>query len=202
MNLYIFEPVGDGLNNVLFNLISQSSGTYVVAIIIAMATAFDMGGPVNKAAFAVTMALAANRSFPMTSNILGAIIPPLGIGMAVILNQYIFKKKNIYDEMLEAAGYTSFISGIIGISEGAIPFALKNPLITIPLNLVGSAIAAVLATIFRVEIWFPIPQFWGWPLIEGLFPYLISLLVGVLFVAIGNILIRDYLANKKRSSRY
>ncbi|MCF1628635.1 fructose-specific PTS transporter subunit EIIC [Tetragenococcus koreensis] len=202
MNLYIFEPVGDGLNNVLFDLISQSSGIYAVAIVVAMATAFDMGGPVNKAAFAVTMALAANHSFPMTANILGCIIPPLGIGMAVILNQYIFKKKNIYDETLEAAGYTSFISGIIGISEGAIPFALKNPLITIPLNLVGSAIAAILATIFRVEIWFPIPQFWGWPLIEGLVPYLVSLLVGVLFVAIGNIFIRDYLTNKRRSSRY
>ncbi|MBS6070231.1 MAG: fructose-specific PTS transporter subunit EIIC [Enterococcus avium] len=196
LNMLIFEPIGGGLNNLLFDVISKSSGTYVVAIVIAMATAFDMGGPVNKAAFAVTLALATNESFPMTANILGCIIPPLGIGMSVILNQYIFKK-NIFDESLEAAGYTSFISGIIGISEGAIPFALKNPLITIPLNLVGSALAAVLATLFGVEIWFPIPQFWGWPLVQGLPMYLVSLAAGILFVALGNIFIREYLFNKK-----
>lgn len=197
LNLYIFEPIGGGLNNLLFDVISKSTGTYVIAIVIAMATAFDMGGPVNKAAFAVTMTLAANQSFPMTANILGCIIPPLGIGLSVILNQYVFKR-DIYDESMEADGYTSFISGIIGISEGAIPFALKNPLITIPLNLLGSALAAVLATLFGVEIWFPIPQFWGWPLVQGLVPYLLSLLAGVLFVAIGNIVIRDYLATKKK----
>lgn len=196
LNLYIFEPIGGGLNKLLVDIIGQSTGLYFIAIVIAFATAFDMGGPFNKAAFAVTLALAADHTFPMTANILGCIIPPLGIGASVILNQHVFKR-DIYDDSLVAAGYTSFISGIIGISEGAIPFALRDPLITIPLNMVGSAIAAVIATFFKVKIWFPIPQFWGWPLVEGLLPYLLSLLVGVLFVAIGNIMIRDHIAKRK-----
>ena len=196
-NLFIFEPIGGGLNKALIDLIAESNGTYAVTVVIAAATAFDMGGPFNKAALAVTLSLAADRSFPVTPNIMGAIIPPLGCGVSVILNQYIFKK-DIYDEQMVENGYTSIISGLVGITEGAIPFALTNPVITISLNIVGSVLAACIAMFFNATIWYTIPQFWGWPLITNLIPYLFALTFGILFVALGNIYFRNFVVMKKK----
>lgn len=196
LNLFILEPIGGGLNKALVDIIGSTSGVYSVAIIMGFATALDMGGPVNKAAFAVTLALAANHSFPMTANVISSIIPPLGTGLAVMLNQYLFHFK-IYDDRQISDGYTSFISGVVGVSEGAIPFALRKPAITIPMNMIGAAVAAVLATAFGAEMWFPIPQFWGWPLISHLAGYLIALLAGMLVVAIGDDFLFEYSRRRK-----
>ncbi|MBY6274228.1 MAG: PTS fructose transporter subunit IIABC, partial [Bacillaceae bacterium] len=76
LNFYIVDPVFGGLNELLRNLIesAQNSGELVLSAIIAAATAFDLGGPINKAAGAIAIGLAADQIFPLTPRVLAIVI--------------------------------------------------------------------------------------------------------------------------------
>ncbi|SET16803.1 fructose-specific PTS transporter subunit EIIC [Anaerobranca gottschalkii] len=201
LNFYIVDPVFGGLNEILKNLIlsSREVGTITLSSIIAAATAFDLGGPVNKAAGAIAIGLAADRIFPLTPRVLSIVIPPIGLGLATILDKFLVGRK-VFDEDLRVAGRTSILLGFIAISEGAIPFMLKNPLITIPINIIGAILGSVTAVLLGAVQWYPLPAIWGWPLVENLWAYIIGLLVGTLFIALSNIFIRFRIL--KRKSRY
>lgn len=200
INFYIVDPVFGSLNLWLKNTIQSASGagTYSLCMIIAAATAFDLGGPINKAAGAIAIGLAADHIFPLTARVLAIVIPPMGLGLATILDKYIVKRR-VFDENLRFTGKTSLLLGFLAISEGAIPFMLKNPLITIPINIIGAMIGSVVAVVLGAVQWNPLPAIWGWPLVENLWAYLVGLAAGVLFIAIANIFVRSALLKKKES---
>lgn len=79
----------------------------------------------------------------------------------------------------------------MGISEGAIPFALENPAFTVPLYMIGSLIGALFAVVLGAVQWFPESAIWAWPLVENLLAYVGGILVGSAFIAIVNILYRN-----------
>ncbi|MFG6115966.1 fructose-specific PTS transporter subunit EIIC [Halobacillus sp. MO56] len=199
LNFYIVDPVFGGLNVMLRNTIeaSQESGEIVLSTIIAAATAFDLGGPINKAAGAIAIGLAADEIFPLTARVLAIVIPPIGLGLATVLDKYVVGRR-VFDANLRVTGNTSILLGFIAISEGAIPFMLRNPLITIPINIIGAILGAVTAVLLGAVQWLPLPAFWGWPLVENIWAYLIGLLVGTLFIALTNILIRHMLIKRGR----
>lgn len=135
----IMEFLTDFLNNM------QGASSIVLALLLGAMISFDMGGPVNKVAFlfGASMITAGN---PL---IMGAIasaiaVPPLGMGLATLLN-----KKKYEEEELEA-GKAALAMGLVGITEGAIPFAAKDPLRVIPSIMVGSMTASVIAMLFKV----------------------------------------------------
>ncbi|MCH3081391.1 PTS fructose transporter subunit IIABC, partial [Listeria monocytogenes] len=82
--------------------------------IIACLTAFDLGGQVNKAAGAIAIGLAADGIFPLTARVLAIVIPPIGLGLATVLDNYVVKRR-VFDENLLVAGTTSIFLGFIAI---------------------------------------------------------------------------------------
>lgn len=201
LNFYIVEPVFGNLNLTIQNLIvaAQDAGTYGLAAIIAAATAFDLGGPVNKAAGAIAMGLAADGIYPLTPRVLSIIIPPIGLGLATIIDRFVVGRR-VFDDALRMSGNTSLVLGFLAISEGALPFMLKNPLLTVPINIIGSILGSWVAIYLGAVQWLPLPAIWGWPLAENVAAYIIGLLVGVLFIALANIFIRFWMIKRNEGA--
>lgn len=122
-------------------LSSMSAGNAVVlAAILGAMIAFDMGGPVNKAAFFFGSAMIKEGNYAVMGAVAAAIcIPPLGVGLATIL------RKSLWSEEERDAGMASLAMGFIGITEGAIPFAAANPLRVLPGTMLGAMVAAMIA---------------------------------------------------------
>lgn len=202
LNLFIVDPVFGGLNKLISDAIVSMSGSGQLGLsaIIAAATAFDLGGPINKAAGAIAIGLSADHIFPLTPRVLAIVIPPLGLGLSTMIDRFVVRRR-VYPQDLRVVGGTSFLLGFLAISEGAIPFMLRNPLITIPINVVGAIAGSCTAVALGAVQWLPLPAVWGWPLVTNLPAYLIGLLVGVLVVAFGNIFVRFAIIKKKRSER-
>jgi PTS system fructose-specific IIC component len=198
LNFYIVDPVFGGLNSLLRHWIesAKGSGNVALASIIAAATAFDLGGPINKAAGAIAIGLATDHIYPLTARVLAIVIPPIGLGLATIIDKYVVGRR-VFDENLRITGNTSLLLGFIAISEGAIPFMLRNPLIVIPINIIGAMIGSSLAVVLGAVQWYPLPAIWGWPLVDHLWAYLVGLAAGVLFIAFANIFVRFSLMKRK-----
>jgi fructose PTS system EIIBC or EIIC component len=145
----------------------------VLAAIMGAMVGFDLGGPVNKAAVTTAMALIASGIYlPNTAVQVAIIVPPLGAGVATLLS----KKK--YDSSLREAGKAALIMGFVGISEGAIPFAIESPLKVIPVNMIGSAVASAMAVGLGAVNKAPISGFYGWFVVEKWPVYVLSIAVG------------------------
>ena len=140
---FAVNPLGNFIMNGVASFIAAvgSAGAVAYAIIIAAMMAFDLGGPVNKAAFSIAMPLGATGVNMIPLNY-GSMIAPLGFGMAVLFDKLIWKGK-LFSESLEGAGLPSFIMGLFNVTEGAMPLMLDDPIAMIPINMLGSAIGAV-----------------------------------------------------------
>ncbi|KMY49717.1 PTS fructose transporter subunit IIC [Peribacillus loiseleuriae] len=178
-----FANLNFGLENWL-NGLSGSNQILMAAIIGAM-VGFDLGGPVNKAAVTTAMALLASGIYaPNTAAQVAIIIPPLGLGLATVL------AKRKYNTELREAGKSSLVMGLVGISEGAIPFAVESPLKVIPATVLGSAAGGALAVGLGSINQAPISGFYGWFTIIQWPLYILSILIGTLIVAGLSILLR------------
>ena len=137
----------------------QKSSPVILGLIIGCMSAFDMGGPVNKAAYVTgTMLLAQGNYLFMAGVSAACITPPLIIALAATF------KKDRFTEEDRTAGLINYVLGCTHITEGAIPFAAKNPLKVIPVLMAGSPISAIATYIMKVEV--PAPH--GGFLILGL----------------------------------
>lgn len=201
LNYYVVEPIFGGLNLMLQNFIRslQAAGTLSLSAVIAAATSFDLGGPVNKAAGAIAIGLAADHIFPLTPRVLAIVIPPIGLGLATVLDIYVVRRRVFSDE-LQIVGKTSLILGFLAVSEGALPFLFANPLITIPINIIGAVAGACTAVYLGAIQWYPLPAVWGWPLVENVSSYIIGLAVGAFIIAFANIFVRFYIIKKSEDS--
>lgn len=145
---YPLSVVMNWLTDVLGSL--QGGSAIVLGLVIGVMTAFDMGGPVNKTASTFTMAL-------MTAGVYGpngmfrvaVAIPPIACGLAS------FVAKNKFDDADRQMGISAIFMGCIGITEGAIPFAVKDFGHIIPGICVGSAVGAALAAAQGIECFVP-----------------------------------------------
>lgn len=173
------------LNQGMESWLLSMSGTnkIMLAAIIGGMVGFDLGGPINKAAVTTAMALLASGIYePNTAAQVAIIIPPIGLGLASL----VWSKR--FPESLREAGKASTLMGFIGVSEGAIPFALANPKI-IFVNVVGSALGAALAVGFGAVNHAPISGFYGWLAVDKWPVYVIAIACGSLFIAIGSLLV-------------
>ncbi|POP41304.1 PTS fructose transporter subunit IIABC [Superficieibacter electus] len=197
INFYFVDPVFGSLNQFFQQfIINHGNGSALtLAAIIASLTAFDLGGPVNKSAGAIAIGLAADHIFPLTARTLGIVIPPIGIGLATVIDKYIVRQR-VFDANQRITGTTSLILGFLAIGEGAIPFMLKNPVITISINILGAVLGAIIAISLGSVQWFPLPAIWGWPLVEHLPAYLAGMFSGVIFIALANVLVRYQLIKR------
>lgn len=128
---------------------NYSSMPLITGAIIGAMIGFDFGGPVNKTAlifgtavFTDTVAKYGiqNANFvPGTAAQAAISVAPLGIWLAA----RIFKKKFTEQEHISAA--SAFGMGIVGVTEGAIPFVAAHPIQMITASVIGSAVAGGLA---------------------------------------------------------
>lgn len=118
----------------------QSSNFIILGIVLGAMAGFDMGGPVNKAGYAFALAaIDAGNGLPYAAFAAAKSLP----GIIVAISAWIVPKGYTDDE--KDAAKTSWLLGVFGISEGAIPFALRDPLRVIPATMAGGALAAVVS---------------------------------------------------------
>jgi len=153
----------------------ENSSPILLGIIIGVMCASDFGGPINKAAYVTGTALLAQGNYYFMAGVSAACIaPPLATGFAVLLN------KKAYSKNERTAGYVNFLLGSTHITEGAIPFAAKHPLWNIPAFMVGSAIAAALTYVSRIQVPAPHGGFIILPLVNKPFLWVLWIVVGAL----------------------
>lgn len=164
-----------GITKGLTDFLNSLSGGSIVllACIMGAMDAFDMGGPVNKVAFAFTIMAVSNGNYNIAGiNAVGVAVPALSVGVAT----FIAAKKFTAEE--REAGKAGFLMGLIGITEGAIPFAAADPLRIIPANMIGSAVGCSVAALLHVTN----KVAWGGlivlPAITNMVGYVIALAVG------------------------
>ncbi|MCJ2045895.1 fructose-specific PTS transporter subunit EIIC [Methylobacterium sp. J-078] len=128
----------------------QGTSAVLLGLVLGGMMAVDMGGPVNKAAYASSAALIASGiTAPMAAVMIGGMTPPLGIALATRLFPARFSKPE------REAGGAAAVLGAAFITEGAIPFAAADPLRVIPAMVAGSALAGAIALSVGVEIKVP-----------------------------------------------
>lgn len=175
--IYIISiPIGIAMNW-LVEVLGQIQGgsAILLGLIIGAMTAIDMGGPINKTATAFTLALMAEGIYsPNGAHRIAVAIPPL----ALAVSTFIDRKK--YTEDDKNLGISAFFMGLIGITEGAIPFAVKDMKRVLPAIIIGSAIGGAMGMANGVEALVPHGGLIILPVVNGKLWYTISMLVGVL----------------------
>ncbi|CAH0439690.1 PTS fructose transporter subunit IIC [Ralstonia pseudosolanacearum] len=144
--------------------------------------AFDMGGPVNKAAYAFSTGLIGSQVYtPMAATMAAGMTPPLGIALAA----WLFPSRFTGEER-QAARATAVL-GLAFISEGAIPYAARDPLRVIPALVLGSACAGALSMLFGVELRVPHGGAFVLPIpnaVTHLGGYVVALVAGTVLTAV------------------
>jgi len=178
------------INETMMSFLSnmQDSNPILLGLIVGAMSAFDMGGPINKAAYVTGVALLGDGNFHFMAGVSAACIaPPLITTVATVLF------KNEFTEEERSAGFVNFILGCTHITEGAIPFAAKAPLVVIPILMIGSSVAAILTYLFGVQVPAPHGGFLVLPVVTGAFLWVVAIAIGSL---VGGVLFGLY----KRSS--
>jgi len=157
----------------------QSANPILLGIVVGMFAAFDFGGPVNKAVYVTGTVLLAQGNYYFMAGVSAACItPPLVIALATTL----FRKA--FTEEERAAGVVNYILGCTHITEGAIPFAAKDPLRVIPIMMLASAISAVLSYVAHITVPAPHGGFLILPLVNHAILWVGCILVGSLVGAV------------------
>ena len=118
----------------------STGNSVLLALILGSMIAFDMGGPVNKTAFFFGAAMIHEGNYQIMGICAAAICtPPLGMGLATLI------RRKLWTAEEQESGLAAIAMGLVGITEGAIPFAAADPLRVIPSIMAGSALAAVIA---------------------------------------------------------
>ncbi|MGL4573149.1 MAG: PTS fructose transporter subunit IIC [Clostridium sp.] len=202
-SLFIVGPIGVGFIKgitILINMVGQAGGA-VLSAILGGAMAFDLGGPVNKTAMTIGMQLNSDTGFTYTPILLGILIPPIGIGLATVIDKLLVGKK-VFDDSLGGSGIPSMILGVVGISEGAIPFMIADPIGQIPINVIGAALGSSISFALGSFANISVPaSVWGWPLIQKPAGFFLGLLVGIIFVAVASVYRKSYLVKKREGSK-
>ncbi|WP_447905940.1 PTS fructose transporter subunit IIC [Stenotrophomonas sepilia] len=160
----------------------QGSSAILLGLLLGGMMAVDMGGPVNKASYAFSTALISSQVYtPMAATMIGGMTPPLGIALAT----WLFSNRFTAEERGTAGA-----AGVLGLSfvtEGAIPYAARDPLRTIPALILGSAVAGAISMAAGVELKVPHGGVFVLPIpnaVTHLGVYLLALLAGVAVTAV------------------
>lgn len=178
---YIVDPPATALNESLNSFLSNLSGTNIVILgaILGGMMAIDMGGPINKAAYAFSIAtLTAGNPEPITAAMIGGMVPPLAIALATV----VFRNK--FTPVERSSGPTNLVMGLSFITEGAIPFAAADPLRVIPSMMVGSAVAGAMALGLGATIPAPHGGIFVVGVGDNVLMFLLALLVGTIVSAL------------------
>ena len=140
--VYAVNPVLGQVNHWLDATLDSMRGgsRLVLGCVLGGMMATDYGGPINKAAYVTgTLALVSGQQDVMAAVMAGGMVPPLGVALSCLL----FPEKFTREERRTVP--QNLVMGASFVTEGALPFALKDPLRVVPACMAGSALAGCLA---------------------------------------------------------
>ncbi|MCE9665842.1 PTS fructose-like transporter subunit IIB [Halomonas sp. M5N1S17] len=180
----IGEPVAAilaGLTSFLAGM--DATNAVLLGILLGAMMCFDLGGPVNKAAYTFGVGLLASQTYaPMAAIMAAGMVPAIGMGIAS------FVARNKFSEPEREAGKASFVLGLCFISEGAIPFAAKDPLRVIPACIAGGAITGALSMLVGAQLMAPHGGIFVLMIPNAITPvllYIAAIVVGSLVTGLG-----------------
>ncbi len=163
----------------------MGAGAIVLGLAIGCMCAFDMGGPVNKAAYVtgtglLATGLAAGVGTPeytlgttfMAAVSAACIAPPLVTTFATIVG------KKYFSEDDRNAGLVNFILGCTHITEGAIPFMTANIWPVMPIMMLSSSIAAIITLMLGIQVPAPHGGFLVLPVVNNPIGWVVAILIG------------------------
>ncbi|EEE18395.1 fructose-specific PTS transporter subunit EIIC [Borreliella burgdorferi] len=169
------------INESITNMLNQLSGTNmaILGALLGGMMAIDMGGPVNKAAYAFGIAMITAKNYiPHASIMAGGMIPPIGIALATSLFKNRFSKEE------RESGKVCYFLGACFITEGVIPFAAADPLRVIPACILGSSVGGFISALFKVEVIAPHGGIFILPIVVNPLMWITSILVGSIITAV------------------
>jgi fructose PTS system EIIBC or EIIC component len=193
MLVVIGQPIAalqEGLTNWLEGL--GGSNAILLGIIIGLMMAFDMGGPVNKVAYAFGLAALASGNLKIMAAVMAAgMTPPLGLALATVIRKHLFTRAE------RQAGEAAWLLGASFITEGAIPFAAADPLRVIPSIMAGSAVTGGLAMAMDVSLRAPHGGIFVLFAVGNVLGFLLALAAGVLVAATLVIVLKQFTESKE-----
>jgi PTS system fructose-specific IIC component len=196
MVLVLGRPLAAAITG-LTNWLNGLSGTSAVllGILLGLMMAFDMGGPVNKAAYAfATAGLASYISNPtentgplvIMATVMGAgMVPPIALSLATVLRPKLFTPAE------QEQGKAAWLLGLAFITEGAIPFAAADPLRVIPPIMIGSATTGAIVAAAGVQAQAPHGGIVVFFAINGVLMWLLAIAVGTVVGALAVIVAKS-----------
>ena len=164
----------------------SGSNAILLGIIIGLMMAFDMGGPVNKVAYAFGLAALASGNLKVMAAVMAAgMTPPLGLALATVV------RKNLFTKAERQAGEAAWLLGASFITEGAIPFAAGDPLRVIPSLMLGSAVTGALVMGFGNTSRAPHGGIWVVGLISKPVLYILAIVIGTVITAAGVVVLKS-----------
>lgn len=179
---FLIGPFFAIINNAMLDFLNNlgTGNAVVLGAVLGGMMAVDMGGPLNKAAYAFSIGVFTDTGDGalMAAVMVGGMIPPLAIAISTVL----FKSK--YTDMEKQSGLSNFVLGASFITEGAIPFAAADPLRVIASSILGAAIGGGLTQLWNVSI--PAPH--GGLFVIGIgdnpLLFIVALLIGSILSAV------------------
>ncbi|MFI2368451.1 fructose-specific PTS transporter subunit EIIC [Streptomyces sp. NPDC018833] len=179
MFLVVGKPIA-GLQKALTDWLSGLSGANaaILGVILGLMMCFDLGGPLNKVAYAFAVGGLANPtegSLKVMAAVMAAgMVPPLAMALATVVRGRLFTKAE------RENGKAAWVLGGSFITEGAIPFAAADPLRVIPSAMAGGAVTGALSMLFECTLRAPHGGIFVVPLIGNPFLYLLAIVAGTL----------------------
>ncbi|MEH2920124.1 PTS fructose transporter subunit IIBC [Samsonia erythrinae] len=155
MGLIMVYAVGTPVAKILTGLTDwlQSMGTanaVILGAILGGMMCTDMGGPLNKVAYVFGTTLLSSQIYaPMAAVMAAGMVPPLAMGLATLLAG---KKFNPTER---EGGKAALILGLCFISEGAIPYAARDPMRVLPCCIIGGALTGALSMAVGAKLMAP-----------------------------------------------
>ncbi|MBD3941593.1 PTS sugar transporter subunit IIA [Microbacterium sp. NEAU-LLC] len=201
MILFLGRPIAtlmEGLNSWLTDL-AATDAIILVGVILGLMMCFDLGGPVNKVAYAFAVAGlgAGSAENPTPYLIMAAVmaagmVPPLAMALASTV-----LARNLFPPVERENGKAAWLLGASFISEGAIPFAAADPLRVIPASMIGGAVTGALSMAFGVQslaphggvfVLFAIDPWWG---------FLVAIAAGTVVSAFAVVALKRWVGRKE-----
>jgi PTS system fructose-specific IIC component len=169
-------------------LTDLSGGSAIIlGVILGLMMAFDMGGPVNKVAYAFAVtgltaagvnAAADDPRFSIMAAVMAAgMVPPLAMALSTLV------RPRLYNEAEREQGKAAWLLGASFITEGAIPFAAADPVRVIPSLMAGSAVTGGLVMLFENTLRAPHGGVWVFGLVGNWAMYILAIVIGTVLSA-------------------
>ena len=192
MYLFLGKPLAaitTGLTDGLNGMAASGAGA-LLGVVLGLMMCFDLGGPVNKAAYLfATAGLAAQStaSFQIMAAVMAAgMVPPIALALATTVRPKLFTEPELEN------GRAAWLLGASFISEGAIPFAAADPLRVIPSMMAGGAVTGALSMALGVGSRAPHGGLLVVPLMTNAVGFLIALIAGVLVAAAAVVAMKQF----------